>query len=117
MSPVPAERAVREARSARTADLADSEIRSRAGFLSSARRDQESAGALQREHELVEGHNEYRFSGYVTVSAANRSELAAACAEAEHSAQAAHLELRRLFGRQAEAFTWTQPLGRGLAGR
>ena len=36
-------------------------------------------------------------------------------AEAEHAAQTAHLELRRLYGRQAEAFTWTLPLGRGLA--
>jgi hypothetical protein len=32
----------------------------------------------------------------------------------EQAARAAHLELRRLYGRQAEAFTWTLPLGRGL---
>ena len=117
MAPVPAERAVRQARSSRTADLADAELRSKAGFLSSARRDRESEGARQREQELADGHSEFLFSGYVTVSADSPDGLEAACAEAEHSAQSAHLELRRLYGRQAEAFTWTLPLGRGLGNR
>jgi hypothetical protein len=115
MSPVPPARAVREARSARTADLADAELRSRAGFLDSARRQRESEGAVRREGELADGHAEYRFSGYVTVTARDRGELELLCAETEHAAQSARLELRRLHGRQAESFTWTLPLGRGLA--
>jgi hypothetical protein len=114
MAPVPPERAAREVRSARTADVADEELRSRAGFLPSARRGREADGVVQREAELAEGHAEYRYSGYVTVTAANPTELAAACIEAEQRAQASHLELRRLYGRQAEAFTWTLPLARGL---
>jgi hypothetical protein len=114
MGPVPAERALRQVRAARTADLADAELRSRAGFLESARRDRESQGVLRREAELADGHHEFRFSGYLTVSAGGHDGLAAACAEAEHAAQSAHLEIRRLYGRQAEAFTWTLPLVRGL---
>jgi hypothetical protein len=114
MAPVPARKAVREARSARTADLADAEIRSRAGFLPSAHREREADGAIRRERELADGHSEFRFSGYVTVTASDLSELEAACAEAEHSAQAARLDLRRMYGRQAEAFCWTMPIGRGL---
>jgi hypothetical protein len=114
MAPVPIDRAIREARSSRTADLADAELRSRAGFLSSARREKEAEGAVRREQELADGHCEYRFSGYVTVTAADSDGLARACAETEHAAQAAHLELLRLYGRQAEAFTWTLPLARGL---
>ncbi len=117
MAPVPPERAAREVRSARTADVADEELRSRAGFLPSARRGREADGVVQREAELAEGHAEYRYSGYVTVTAANPIELAAACIEAEQRAQASHLELRRLYGRQAEAFTWTLPLARGLASK
>lgn len=114
MAPVPADRALREARSARTADLADAQLRARAGFLQSARRDRESEGVTRREAELVDGHQEFVFSGYVTVSAEDREQLTAACAAIEHAASSARLELRRLFGRQAEAFTWTLPLGRGL---
>jgi hypothetical protein len=114
MAPVPAARAVREARSARTADLADAELRLRAGFLPSARREREADGAVRREGELAEGHAEYRFSGYVTVTASDRAQLDVACAETEHAAESARIELRRLYGRQAESFTWTLPLARGL---
>jgi hypothetical protein len=115
MAPVPADRAAREARAARTADMADEELRTRAGFLPSARRDREAEGVLRRETELAAGHAEYRFAGYVTVTAGDREELEAACVETQQAAQRAHLELCRLYGRQEEAFTWTLPLGRGLA--
>lgn len=114
MAPVPLDRAAREARSARTADAADEHLRSRAGFLPSARRDREADGTARREAELADGHAEYRFTGYVTVSSATRPDLEAACAETEQAALAAHLEIRRLYGRQREAFTWTLPFGRGL---
>jgi len=114
MAPVSTDRAVREVRSARTADAADTELRARAGFLPNARRQRESEGVVRRESELVDGHQEFRFSGYLTVSAPEPGELTAACAEAEQAAHAARLDLRRLYGRQAEAFTWTRPFGRGL---
>jgi hypothetical protein len=70
---------------------------------------------VRRETELADGHAEYRFSGYVTVTAPDRGALTTACAETEQAAQRAHLELRLLYGRQAEAFLWTLPLARGLA--
>jgi hypothetical protein len=95
--------------------VVDAELRDRAGFLPSARRAKEADGVARRESELAEGHAEYRFSGYVTVSATDRESLAVASADAEHAARAAHLELRLLFGRQAEAFAWTLPLARVLA--
>jgi hypothetical protein len=115
MAPVPPGRAMREVRSARTADVADAQLRDRAGFLPSARRELEADGVARRESELAEGHAEFRFSGYVTISAPDRAELEVQCGEAEHAAQSAHLELRRLHGRQAEAFTWTLPIARGLS--
>ena len=114
MAPVPADRAAREARAARSADMADEELRARAGFLPSARRDREAEGVLRRETELAAGHAEYRFAGYVTVTGCDREELEAACVETQQAAQRAQLELCRLYGRQEEAFTWTLPLGRGL---
>lgn len=115
MAPVPGDRAAREVRAARAADVADEELRSRAGFLPTARRSREAEGVIRREAELADGHADYRFSGYVTVTADDRAALEAGCVETEQAAQTAHLELRRLFGRQAEAFTWTLPLARGIA--
>ncbi len=114
MAPVPPEQAARQVESARTADLADDELRRRAGFLDTARRRRQADGVMRREIELADGHAEYRFSGYVTVSGPNRNGLEAACAELEQAAEAARLHLRRLYGQQAEAFTWTLPLARGL---
>jgi hypothetical protein len=115
MAPVDPQRAARQIGSARTADLADEELRRRAGFVPSIRRRKEAEGVLHRESELADGHAEYRFSGYVTVRGQDRQELESACAEVEQAARRAHLELRRLYGRQEEALTWTLPLGRGLS--
>ena len=78
-------------------------------------RRREADGVVRREAELADGHAEFRFSGYVTVTAPDRAALETACVETEQAAQTAHLELRRLYGRQAEAYTWTLPLARGLA--
>ena len=114
MAPISSRDAAREVEAARTADAADEELRRRACFLSTARRRRQMEGVQRREAELAEGHADYRYSGYVTVTAADATELDRACAELEHMANQSHLELRRLFGRQREAFTWTLPLGRGL---
>jgi hypothetical protein len=114
MAPVPPARAAREVEAARTADLADEQLRQKAGFLTTARRQREAEGVIRRESELADGHAEFRFSGYVTVSAATTAELDVACAEIEQAARQCNLVLRRLYGQQTEAFTWTLPLGRGL---
>ena len=115
MAPIDPHRALRQATSDRTADLADEELRRRAGFVPSARRSRAAEGVVRREAELADGHADYRFSGYVTVSATSVDELDQRCAEIEQAAQHAHLELVRLWGRQEEAWSWTLPLGRGLA--
>ncbi|HEX9530374.1 MAG TPA: hypothetical protein VF954_04490, partial [Acidimicrobiales bacterium] len=64
--------------------------------------------------ELAQGHAPYRMNGFVTVSAATGSQLETDCQSAEQAAARAHLELRRLYGRQAEALTWVLPLARGM---
>jgi hypothetical protein len=94
--------------------VADEHLRQRAGFLATARRQRQADGVARREAELAEGHAAFRFSGYITVSAEDSAGLDRGCAEIEQAAQQSHLEVRRLYGRQAEAFTWTLPLGRGL---
>ena len=115
MEPVSPLRAARRIEQARTADIADAELRRRGGFLATARRRREEEVLVQREGELADGHGSFRFSGYVTVSATDTETLEDACGRIEQVAGQAGLELRRCYGDQAMAFTCTLPFGRGLA--
>ncbi len=115
LEPVPAARAARELRRALASDVSDDTLRQKGGWLPSFRRRNEEENVLRAERELAEGHASYRFSGYVTVSAVGVEELEAACAEVEQAASRSHLELERLVGQQALAFTYTLPLCEGLA--
>lgn len=114
MEPVPPSVAIRKVEAARTTDIADEQTRARTGFITTARKRLQQDATLRREEELADGHAEFRFAGYVTVSAPDPDELERSCAEVEHAAQQARLELVRLYGQQTEGFTFTLPLGRGL---
>ena len=115
MEPLSPSGAVRRAERARTADIADAELRRRGGFLTTARRAREADLAVRREEELADGHASFRFSGYVTVTAPTSEQLAAACDATEQAASQCRLELRRLYGDQEQAFGCSLPLGWGLA--
>ena len=115
MEPVGAGKAIREAEHARTTEAAEQQLRESRGFLTSYRKTREQENLHRRAAELQEGYADFRFSGYVTVSAATDAELEAACADVDHAAQQSGLELRRMAGEQDVAFTYTLPLGRGLA--
>ena len=65
-------RAARQVAQARTADLADGELRRRGGFLVTARHTREKESVEDRDHELADGHAQFRFSGYVTVTTDTR---------------------------------------------
>lgn len=113
MAPVPPLRAVRTVEHARTSGVADAELRRQHGFALTARVRREQEAVVRREHELADGHGAYRFSAYITVSAPGPGELDRACRRTEHAAALAGLDLRRLYGTQAEAFCCTLPVGRG----
>ena len=66
---------VREVERQRTADIADAELRRRGGFISTARRRSEEETLERRETELADGHGQFRFSGYVTVTGNSEEEL------------------------------------------
>jgi hypothetical protein len=114
MEPLGSDAAVRKVEASRTADLADSELRRRGGFVSTARHARESEVLARREAELAEGHASFRYAGFVTISAPNEEELATACDVVQHAAGQSRLALRRLYGDQASAYTCTLPLCRGL---
>ena len=115
MAPLGPDAAIRKVEASRTADLADSELRRRGGFVSTARHARESEVLAQREAELAEGHASFRFAGFVTVSAPDDKALEAACDVVQHAAGQSRLLLRRLYGDQASAYTCTLPLCRGLS--
>jgi hypothetical protein len=115
MEPVSPSRAARQVAQARTADLADGELRRRGGFLVTARHTREKESVEDRDSELADGHAQFRFSGYVTVTTESRQELTRACAVVEQAAGQARIELRLLYGEQDVAFACSLPLGRGLS--
>jgi hypothetical protein len=115
MEPMSPLEATRKAQQARTADVADAELRQKGGFLRTARRRREEETLADREIELADGHAPYRFSGYVTVSGEHRDALEEACGHLEQAAGRAGMEVRRCFGNQQNAFMFTLPLCRGLA--
>lgn len=114
MEPIPEHKAVRAAEMARVADSTDEEIRQRRGFLPTARRRAQADNVVRREAELAAGHAELRFSGYVTVSSADRGELEEACTAVVNRGARARLRLSPCWGEQAEAFVYTLPVCRGL---
>jgi hypothetical protein len=114
MEPLSPLEAARRTQQARTADVADAELRRKGGFLHTARRRREEEVLADRELELAEGHAPFRFSGYVTVSSDTQEQLEFSCARVEQAAGQAGMELRRCYGDQQRAFCFTMPLCRGL---
>jgi hypothetical protein len=97
-----------------TRDETDRQTRRRFGQVETSRQRQASDAARAREAELAAGYAEVRLAGFVTVSGRDHGELEVACEELVGHAGRANLELRRLYGQQAEAFMFTLPLCRGL---
>jgi hypothetical protein len=112
--PIPPHRSAREIEAAITRDRADRELRRRIGQTETARQRQAHEAALRREAELAAGHCELRLAGFVTVSGRDAEDLRRGCAEVLEHAARARIELHRMYGQQAEAFTFTLPLCRGL---
>ncbi len=115
MEPVGPVRAARQVAQSRTADLADGELRRRGGFLVTARHARERESVEARDEELADGHAQFRFSAFLTVTADSRGELTLACSALEQAAGQARLEVRLLYGQQDVALLCGVPVGRGLA--
>jgi hypothetical protein len=112
--PIATERSTREVEAAITRDRADHSLRSRFGQSETARQRQAQDATLRREAELASGHGEVRLAGFVTVSGRDPDDLRRSCSEVHDHAARARLELHRMYGQQADSFTFTLPLCRGL---
>ena len=102
--PIPPSRSMRELRSKRVAKRADEAQRRRLGQIETAQDDEEYNALERREHELVRGHTEYRYTGWITVTATSTDELEAACSAVEQAAVRSALEVRRVYGEVDQAF-------------
>lgn len=120
MEPVIPRRSIRKAEQAVHQDVTDEAIRSRFGFLPTARRKREQQTALKREEQLVQGHAEIRLAGFLTVSVPAEQEdandaLDTASAAVQDAAQLSLLEPDSRPGEQAQAFACgALPLCRGI---
>lgn len=114
MEPVALHSAVRAAHRARTSAASEAEVRTRHGFLTSARAERAEQAAEQREQELIDGHRDMHVAGYVCVTGRSLEELEDACATTVHDAGRARLRLRPLHGEHWPALAGVLPIGRFL---
>jgi hypothetical protein len=111
---VPRQQAAREVKRALTHLRAEAQRRAQLGQLQSAEDDKRETAAERRMRELADGHAVLVYAVTVTVTAPDLASLDRACRSVEAVAGQAYCELRQLEGQQAQAFTWTLPLARGL---
>jgi hypothetical protein len=111
-------KAIRQAERAATEAATEQSLRARIGQRTSQRQSQRDRATDRREQELAEGHAAVRYAAYVTVSVPARpdavAELEGDVSRVELEAQRAPLRLERMWGEQAQAFTFGLPLCRGL---
>ncbi|GAB3785476.1 SCO6880 family protein [Nocardioides ungokensis] len=113
--PIPPSRSMRELRSLRVGKRADEAQRHRLGQVETVQDEEEYDALERRERELVRGHTEYRFTGWITVTATDRDQLEAACAQVEQAAVRSALEVRRIYGETDQAFLCAAlPLTQGV---
>ena len=116
LEPVPAEVAIRDIRKAKVEYLTDAAQKAKIGAIADLSDAAEHADVIDREHALVAGHADLRFTGLLAVTAPTLEDLHAAVAEVSRAAAGAGCETRRLVGQQARAFTVAAlPLARRIA--
>ena len=113
--PLTTAEAMRAVRKERVEYQTDAAHRARIGQLTDFASEQEWADVTQRERDLIAGHGDLRFAGFLAVTAHDLDALQAARAAIEQAAIQAGCETRLLVGQQAQAFTAAAlPLCRGI---
>ena len=107
--------AMRSVRKQRVEYQTDAAQRDKLGQLTDFAAEQEWADVTQRERDLVAGHGDLRFAGFLTITASTLDNLRADQAAVEQAAIQAGCETRLLRGQQAQAFVAAAlPLCRGI---
>jgi hypothetical protein len=93
------------------------DAKAKRGFRISGKERTAAAAVSQREQELNSGYAELAYAGLVTISSISRDTLDRNAAAVENVAAESGVELQPLFGRQAEGWVSSLPLGRTIAAR
>jgi hypothetical protein len=115
VQPIPPARSRAAVEAAITSDEAEGQVRQERGFRTTTRAEQQRKAARRREAELAAGHEELRFSGFVTVTGRDEEDLERACEAVLQAAQESYLDLQVMYGQQDTGFACgALPLCRGL---
>jgi hypothetical protein len=102
--PLAANEALKQIRKEKTEAVTDSAQKAKVGQILDLSDAQEYEDVLVREQALIAGHADVEFSGFLTVTAPSRDELAAAVSQIEQAVGQSTCETRILYGRQAQGF-------------
>lgn len=113
--PVKTRAALREIERQKKTWMTNASLRQKRGQQISELDNFEFLAIREREAEVVSGHGEFRFAGYLTVSAADEQALSGAVAGIRNGLAQASLEPQILYFQQAEALMLNAlPTGGGL---
>jgi hypothetical protein len=112
-SPLSTAQAMRDIRRQKVEYVTDASQKAKFGQLADLSDAQEYSDVLDRERALIAGHTDFRFSGFVAVTAESRDQLDVAVSAMHRAITQCGCEARVLYGQQARAFTVAAlPLGR-----
>ncbi|CAI9394047.1 SCO6880 family protein [Microbacterium sp. T2.11-28] len=115
LTPVPVSKALKRIRDEKKVWRGNEQLRAKRGADGSAA-DAADWDALERqEQEIVSGHGEFRYGGYLTITAPSEEELDQAIAGMRNALSRAGMEAQTLYCQQAEALMVNAlPLGLGM---
>jgi hypothetical protein len=114
-SPVPVGRALKQIRDEKKVWRGNERLRAKRGSHGSVVDESDWLALEQREQELVAGHGEFSYGGYLTVTADTEEDLEQALAGARNALSVAGMEGQILYCQQGEALMVNAiPLGLGM---
>ncbi|OAZ41474.1 hypothetical protein A9Z40_02010 [Microbacterium arborescens] len=115
LTPVPVAAALKRIRDEKKSWRANERMRARRGQDGSAVDAADYRALEDQEAGLVQGHGEYSYGGYLTITAASESELEQAVAGARNALSQAGMEAQILYAQQGQALLVNAlPIGLGL---
>ena len=115
LTPVPVTKALKRIREEKKVWRGNEKLRAKRGADGSAADAADWKALEQQEQEIANGHGEYRYGGYLTVSAPDEEHLDQAIAGMRNALSRAGMEAQILYCQQAEALMVNAlPIGLGL---
>jgi hypothetical protein len=114
MQPISTGNSFRDVKKAKTQYFADKQLKTRIGYMMDALGEQKLMSVKLRESELAAGHCEFKFSGYISVSANTSDQLEYCVQEIKQKIGQCNMELYRIYAKQSEALLSSLIFDRGL---